>query len=104
MYYIYYVVDSFCLEICYVTVSTYDASMISLIINYSDTSAFCMHGLHDTTYDTTTVASLNLTALHINPAHTDESMATDLLGLRSKIEPRNVEAFKLTLPTCRPNN
>jgi hypothetical protein len=33
-------------------VSTYNIGTISFIINYSDTSAFCMHGLHDTTYDT----------------------------------------------------
>jgi hypothetical protein len=40
---------------CYDTVSIYDTTLISLIINYSDTSAFCMHGMHDTSYDTTIV-------------------------------------------------
>jgi hypothetical protein len=43
---------------CYDTVSTYDTTLISLIINYGDTSAFCMHGMHDTSYDTTIVTSL----------------------------------------------
>jgi hypothetical protein len=43
---------------CYDTVSTYDTTLISLIINYSDTSAFCMHKMHDTSYDTTIVTSL----------------------------------------------
>jgi hypothetical protein len=43
---------------CYDTVSTYDTTLISLIINYGDTSAFCMHEMHDTSYDTTIVTSL----------------------------------------------
>jgi hypothetical protein len=43
---------------CYDTVSTYDTTLISLIINYGDTSVFCMHGMHDTSYDTTIVTSL----------------------------------------------
>jgi hypothetical protein len=43
---------------CYDTVSTYDTTLISLIINYGDTSAFCMHGMHDTGYDITIVISL----------------------------------------------
>jgi hypothetical protein len=43
---------------CYDTVSTYDTTLISLIINYGDTSAFCMHGMHDTNYNTTIVTSL----------------------------------------------
>jgi hypothetical protein len=43
---------------CYDIVSTYDTTLISLIINYGDTSAFCMHGMHDTSYDTTIVTSL----------------------------------------------
>jgi hypothetical protein len=44
---------------CYDTVSTYDTTLLSLIINYGDTSVFCMHGMHDTSYDTTIVTSLN---------------------------------------------
>jgi hypothetical protein len=44
---------------CYDIVSTYDTTPISLIINYGDTSAFCMHGMHDTSYDTTIVTSLS---------------------------------------------
>jgi hypothetical protein len=44
---------------CYDTVSTYDTTLISLIINYGDTSAFCMHGMHDTSYDITIVTSLS---------------------------------------------
>jgi hypothetical protein len=43
---------------CYDIVSTYDTTIVSLIINYGDTSAFCMHKIHDTSYDTTIVASL----------------------------------------------
>jgi hypothetical protein len=42
----------------YDTVSIYDTTPISFIINYSDTSAFCMHEMHDTSYDTTIVTSL----------------------------------------------
>jgi hypothetical protein len=45
---------------CYDTVSTYDTTLISLIINYGDTSVFYMHGMHDTSYDTTIVTSLKL--------------------------------------------
>jgi hypothetical protein len=50
---------------CYDTVSTtYDTTLISLIINYGDTSAFCMYGMHDTSYDSTTiVTSLNVKRL-----------------------------------------
>jgi hypothetical protein len=33
-------------------------TLIPLIINYGDISAFCMHGMHDTSYDTTIVTSL----------------------------------------------
>jgi hypothetical protein len=43
---------------CYDTVSTYDTNITSLIINYSDTSAFCIHAMHDTSYDTPTRTSL----------------------------------------------
>ena len=49
-----------CIGICYVTVSTYDTTITSLIINYCDTSAFCHHGMDDTTYVTTIVASLSI--------------------------------------------
>jgi hypothetical protein len=44
---------------CYDTVSTYDISTLSLILNCTATSAFCMHGMHDTTYDTPIVGSLS---------------------------------------------
>jgi hypothetical protein len=37
---------------CYHILSYYDTSLISLIINWCATSAFCMHEMHDTTYDT----------------------------------------------------
>ena len=43
---------------CYDTVSTYDTTIISFIINWCDTSDFCMHVMHDTSYDTTIVTSL----------------------------------------------
>jgi hypothetical protein len=43
---------------CYVTLSIYDTTTISLIINYSDTSAFCMHVMYNTSYDTPTMGSL----------------------------------------------
>jgi hypothetical protein len=43
---------------CYDTVSTYDTTIISLIFNCTATSAFCMHVMHDTTYDTPIVSSL----------------------------------------------
>jgi hypothetical protein len=59
---------------CYDTVSYYDTTLISLIINWCATSAFCMHKIHDTTYDTSTVASLTS---HLILAMTIEG--TDLL-------------------------
>jgi hypothetical protein len=31
---------------CYDIVSTYDTTIVSLIIYYDDTSAFCMHWMH----------------------------------------------------------
>jgi hypothetical protein len=43
----------------YDTVYTYDTTIVSLIIYYGDTSSFCMHGMHDTSYNTTIVASLS---------------------------------------------
>jgi hypothetical protein len=49
---------NFSSSMCYDTVSTYDTSTLSLILNCTATSAFCMHGMHDTTYDTPIVASL----------------------------------------------
>ena len=39
-------------------VSIYDTTIISLIINYSDMSAFCQYGIRNTTYDTPTVTNL----------------------------------------------
>jgi hypothetical protein len=35
-----------------------DTTSISLLINYSATSDFCQGGMHDTPYDTSTMASL----------------------------------------------
>jgi hypothetical protein len=43
---------------CYDAVYTYESTLISLIINYGDTSAFCMYEMYDTSYDTTIVTSL----------------------------------------------
>jgi hypothetical protein len=43
---------------CYDTVSYYDTSLISLFINWCDTSDFCQHTIHNTAYDTSIVASL----------------------------------------------
>jgi hypothetical protein len=46
-------------SMCYNTISnTYDIYVFSLIINYSDTSIFRIHEMHDTTYDTPIVGSL----------------------------------------------
>jgi hypothetical protein len=33
---------------CYDTVSSYDSTIVSLIINYADTSTFYMYEMHDT--------------------------------------------------------
>jgi hypothetical protein len=57
---------------CYDTVSTYDTTTISLIINSSDTSSFCMHIMHDTGYDTPTMGSL----IQIRPPCTASYQAT----------------------------
>jgi hypothetical protein len=43
---------------CYATVSYYDTTVISHLINWCATSDFCQHGMHDITYDTPTEASL----------------------------------------------
>jgi hypothetical protein len=43
---------------CYDTVSWYDTTLTSLLINYGATSAFCMHVMYDTSYDTPIVSSL----------------------------------------------
>jgi hypothetical protein len=43
---------------CYDIISYYDTSLISLIINWCATLAFAIHKMHDTTYDTSIVASL----------------------------------------------
>jgi hypothetical protein len=51
---------------CYDTISTYATTIISLIINYGDTSAFCMHDMHDTSYDTTIMASLRLATMVVS--------------------------------------
>jgi hypothetical protein len=40
-------------------VSYYDITLTSLLINYYVTSDFCLHGMHDTSYDTPIVASLS---------------------------------------------
>jgi hypothetical protein len=45
---------------CHDTVSYYDTNLTSLFINCCATSAFCQHGMHDTTYDTPIVSSLRL--------------------------------------------
>jgi hypothetical protein len=51
---------NFSSSMCYDTVSTYDTSILSFLLNSTATSAFCMHGMHDTTYDTPIVGSLIL--------------------------------------------
>ena len=50
-------VDSICIGMCYVIVSTYDTTIYSHIINYNDTSTFCIHVMHNITYDTPIVVS-----------------------------------------------
>jgi hypothetical protein len=42
---------------CYDTVSTYNISILSLNLNCTATSVFCMYEMHDTTYDTLIVGS-----------------------------------------------
>jgi hypothetical protein len=42
---------NFSSSMCYDTVSTYDTSILSLLLNSAATSAFCKHEMHDTTYD-----------------------------------------------------
>jgi hypothetical protein len=44
---------------CYDTVSWYDTIPTSLLISYGATSAFYMHVVHDTSYDTPIVSSLS---------------------------------------------
>jgi hypothetical protein len=55
--------DAFSIEFpsssCHDTVSYYDTTLTSLLINYSATSDFCLYGMHDTSYDTPIVTSLS---------------------------------------------
>jgi hypothetical protein len=46
---------NFSRSLCYDTVSYYDTY---LLINYCATSDFCLHGMHDTAYDSFIVASV----------------------------------------------
>jgi hypothetical protein len=46
-------------SLCHDTVSYYDTTVTSLLLNYCATSDFCLCGMHDTGYDTTIVASLS---------------------------------------------
>jgi hypothetical protein len=46
---------------CHDTVSYYDTTHTSLFINCHATSDFCLGGIHDTSYDTLIVTSLNRT-------------------------------------------
>jgi hypothetical protein len=49
---------------CHDTVSYYDTTLLSLLINYNATSNFCLGGMHDITYDTPIVASLINVGMH----------------------------------------
>ena len=75
-------------------VSTYDTTITSLIINYSATSDFCQHGMHDTTYDTTIWASLNKYSLRSHIvcvlAFEEFSLLVCVVMLSSKYAPRLV--------------
>jgi hypothetical protein len=46
--------------VCHDTVSYYDTTPTSLFIDCCATSAFCQHGMYNTTYDTPIVSSLTL--------------------------------------------
>jgi hypothetical protein len=46
---------------CHDTVSWYDTTLTSLLINYGATLAFYMHVVHNTNYDTPIVSSLMCT-------------------------------------------
>jgi hypothetical protein len=56
-------VTNFSRLMCYDIVSWYDTTLTSLLINYGTTSAFCMHVMHDTSYDTSIVSSLKIAKL-----------------------------------------
>jgi hypothetical protein len=45
-------------SLCHDTVSYYDTTLPTFLINYCATSDFCLDDIHDTTYDTPIVASL----------------------------------------------
>ena len=45
--------------VCYDTISYYDITDTSRFINCYDTSAFCMHVVHDTAYDRSEETRLN---------------------------------------------
>jgi hypothetical protein len=64
-------VTNFSLLTWYDTVSWYDTTLTSLLISYGVTSAFCMHVVYDTSYDTPTMSSLThqrLSDLYIIPS------------------------------------
>jgi hypothetical protein len=54
-------VTKFSILTCYDTVSF---KLTSLLINYGGTSAFCMHMVHDTSYNTPIVSSLIRSGTH----------------------------------------
>jgi hypothetical protein len=45
-------------SLCHDTVSYYDTTLTSLLIDYCVASDFFLHGMYDTTYNTPIVASL----------------------------------------------
>jgi hypothetical protein len=55
---IYVFITNFSRLMCYDTVLWYDTTLIFLFINYGVISAFCIHVVHDTSYDILTVSSL----------------------------------------------
>jgi hypothetical protein len=102
---------------CYDIVFTYDTTIISLVINYSDTSAFCMHEMHDTSCDTTIVASLmkgdrGIRRIAMGKLMGPTSCLPSLLhgggrlarvegvGLKTRIPRGNRIGFLLYLPLC----
>jgi hypothetical protein len=56
------VLDLFAIELSsftwYDTISSYDTTLTCFLINYSATSDFCKHSMHNITYDTPIMTSL----------------------------------------------
>jgi hypothetical protein len=88
---------------CYDTISWYDTTLTSLFINYDVTSTFCMHVVHDTSYDTPIVNSLRFPLLPSSCRTHGANGLHDCIYLDEIIDPKTSYMY-LLLSTARIGN